>query len=156
MYRLVFSAALLAASALLTVAPTAHAQYGYPYGYGYSSPYYGYGGSGSSYYGYGSYGSSYPYGMPYGGYGPGGYGYPQPYGMPYGGYGAPYYGAPPYPSYTGYPSTVSTGTTTASTGTATVSTGTAQWWCTPTGGTTAVAVGQTQPTSGYTGCSYHP
>jgi hypothetical protein len=65
---------------------------------------------------------------------------PVPYGAP--GYGTPYYGAAGYPGYVGSPGRVGAGA--------------AQWWCTPIGGTAVVAVGQTQPTAGYTGCTYHP
>jgi hypothetical protein len=85
-------------------------------------------------YGRAPYGGGYPT-APYGGAS-------APYGSP--GYGAPYYGAAGYPGSpgtVGYPGAVRTGV--------------AQWWCTPVGGTTVVAVGQIQPTSGYTGCTYH-
>jgi hypothetical protein len=85
----------------------------------------------------GAYGRS-PYGAVYP---PAPYGaVPAPYGAP--GYRAPYYGVAGYPSPLGYSGPVGAGV--------------AQWWCTPIGGTTVVAVGQTQPTSGFTGCTYHP
>jgi hypothetical protein len=67
-------------------------------------------------------------------------GAPAPYAAP--GYGSPYYGAAGYPGPQGYPSTVGAGV--------------AQWWCTPLGSPRVVPVGQTQPPSGYTNCTYHP
>jgi len=93
----------------------------------------------------GSYGR-YPYSggypsAPYGGVpaqnGTPGYGAPG-YGAP--GYGAPAYGPAGYPVGSGYHNTVGTGA--------------AQWWCTPTGGTAVVPLGQTRPVSGYINCTY--
>jgi hypothetical protein len=118
--------------------PSGLAPYGYgvvpgtvgpgPYNGGYApAPYAGT-------YGRSLYGSMYPT-APYGSA-------PALYGAP--GYGALSYGAPGYPGYPGTPAYPGTG-----------GAGVAQWWCTPIGGTTVVAVGQTQPTAGYTGCTYH-
>jgi hypothetical protein len=83
-------------------------------------------------YGRSPYGGVYP-SVPYGGA-------PAPY--PPLGYGAPYYGAAGYTGPLGYPGPVGAGV--------------AQWWCAPPGGRTVVPVGQTQPPSGYTNCTYHP
>jgi len=118
---------------------------GNPPGTGVSVPTPGYGAGG---YPYGSgtaaYGARSFYGRTYEAWG---YGY-QPYYL----YGS--YSGYTYPSYYGMESlaTDSYGPALYGTGSA----GAAQWHCMPVGSTIAVPVGQTQPTEGYTGCSYHP